>query len=281
MTAKGLTMRTFVLAAATAIALATAACGTSNKATPKTGTTATGATAAATSSDAPADFLHDGFAPFETPVKGGRLKTVANVESDTWNGLSYFAGQWSLFYLMARGLYGYPNTVEEPEASTVRAELAEDLPTISDDGLTYTVKLRSGLRFSNGQPVTAADVKATFEYMLDPNIKPGTGGPAGSGYYNVIVGVDAFATAMHDSHGASASTISGIVAVDELTTEFHLTQADGSFLRALAMAWAFIRPASTRHTILLLATAVRRALQALVPPRGQDGHDRSRAELGR
>ena len=143
-------MRTFVLAAATAIVLATAACGKSNKATQQIGPTGSGATSASASSDAPADFLHDGFAPFETPVKGGRLKAVADVEPDTWNGLSYFGAQWSLFYLMARGLYGYPNTVEEPDASKVRAELAEDLPTISEDGLTYKVRLRSGLRFPAG-----------------------------------------------------------------------------------------------------------------------------------
>ena len=171
------------------------------------------------------------------------------MEGDTWNGLSYYPGQWSLYYLMARGLYGYPNTVEEPSASTIRPELAEELPTVSSDGLTYTVKLRSGLRFPDGQPVTAADVKATFEYMLDPNLAPGTGGPGPAGYYNVIVGVDAFTKAMHDSQGRSASTISGITAVDELTTTFRLIEPDGSFLRALAMAWAFIRPVSTPHAI--------------------------------
>ena len=125
---------------------------------------------------------------------------------------------------MARGLYGYPNTVEEPDTSTVRPELAEDLPTISGDGLTYTVRLRSGLRFPDGQPVTAADVKATFEYMLDPNLAPASGGPAASGYYNVIVGVDAFSKAMLDSHGRSASTISGITAVDDLPGSPRLFQ---------------------------------------------------------
>ena len=65
----------------------------------------------------------------------------------------------------------------------------------------------------------------------------------------MIVGVDAFTKAMHDSQGRSASTISGITAVDELTTTFRLSEPDGSFLRALAMAWAFIRPVSTPHAI--------------------------------
>ena len=50
---------------------------------------------------------------------------------------------------------------------------------------------------------------------------------------------------MTDSKGKDNPGISGIKAVDDLTTEFTLTEADGSFPRALAMGWAFIRPAKS------------------------------------
>ena len=35
--------------------------------------------------------------------------------------------------------------------------------TMSPDGLTYTFKLRPGLKFHNGDPVTTEDVKFSFE----------------------------------------------------------------------------------------------------------------------
>ncbi len=50
--------------------------------------------------------------------------------------------------------------------------LAEELPTtenggISDDGLTYTIKIRSGLTWSDGEPITAHDVAFTYNTILD------------------------------------------------------------------------------------------------------------------
>jgi peptide/nickel transport system substrate-binding protein len=95
--------------------------------------------------------------------------------------------------------------------------------------------------------VTAKDVKATYEYILDPNIQCATGGPPSSGYYSGIVGVSDYSDVMTSSNGKKNPGISGIKAVDELTTEFTLVEADGSFPRALAMAWGFIIPASTPH----------------------------------
>jgi len=40
--------------------------------------------------------------------------------------------------------------------------------TISPDKLTYTFDLRRGVRFQNGQPFTSADVKYSFDYVLNP-----------------------------------------------------------------------------------------------------------------
>ena len=106
------------------------------------------------------DFLDGGFPAKETPVKGGRLTIAYDSNIDCWNGLSYYGISWSYFYFMARGLYGYPNTVEQPATDTIQPEIAADMPTISADGLTYTVKLRQGIKFPDGSPVTAKDVKA-------------------------------------------------------------------------------------------------------------------------
>ncbi|WP_211360166.1 ABC transporter substrate-binding protein [Actinocorallia herbida] len=45
--------------------------------------------------------------------------------------------------------------------------LATDLPEVSDDGLTYTFKLREGVSFSDGAPFTAADVVFTYDTITD------------------------------------------------------------------------------------------------------------------
>ena len=225
-----------------AVAAVVAACGSSSSSS-STADTGGGATTAA----AGGDYLNGGFSAAVTPTKGGTLKMAMNDNIDCWNGLSYYGISWSVFYFMARGLYGYPDTVVAPATNEMQPDLAADMPTVSADGLTYSVKLRSGLTFPDGSPVTAKDVKATYEYILDPNIQCATGGPPSSGYYSGIVGVTEYSDAMTSSKGKKNPGISGIKAVDELTTEFTLVEADGSFPRALAMAWGFIIPASTPH----------------------------------
>ncbi len=44
--------------------------------------------------------------------------------------------------------------------------------TVSDDGLTYTFKLKSGLKFASGNPVTAADVAWSFERAVKLDKSP-------------------------------------------------------------------------------------------------------------
>ncbi|MCR4404266.1 MAG: ABC transporter substrate-binding protein [Candidatus Acetothermia bacterium] len=48
--------------------------------------------------------------------------------------------------------------------------LAESLPQVTEtaDGAEYTFRLRRGVQFHNGAPLTAADVKYTFDTLRDP-----------------------------------------------------------------------------------------------------------------
>lgn len=236
--------RVVMAVALTTLALVVAACGSRDESSPNAIVTATAITGAAAPT-VDGDQLAGGFPAKEAPTKGGMLTMAMDEDIDCWNGLSYYGSSWSVFAFMARGLYGYPNTVVAPATDDLQPELAADMPTISGDGLTYTVTLREGLTFPDGSPVTAKDVKATFERILDPAIQCATGGPPASGYYAGLVGMAEYTEAMATASGARDSGISGIRVVSELTTSFTLTEADGSFPRALAMPWAFITPAST------------------------------------
>ncbi|MEU9254109.1 ABC transporter substrate-binding protein [Streptomyces sp. NPDC048270] len=49
----------------------------------------------------------------------------------------------------------------------LKPALAQSLPEVSADGLTYTYKLRQGVKFSDGAPFSAEDVVFTYRTILD------------------------------------------------------------------------------------------------------------------
>ena len=62
------------------------------------------------------------------------------------------------------------------DASGQAVPLLAESYGMSPDGLTYTFKLRRGVKFHTGQTMTAADVKYSYDYLRDPkNGSPGAG----------------------------------------------------------------------------------------------------------
>jgi peptide/nickel transport system substrate-binding protein len=57
----------------------------------------------------------------------------------------------------------------DPDTNQLVPELAERWES-SDDGLTWRFFLRNGVRFHDGRPLTAADVKFTFDRLFDPSV---------------------------------------------------------------------------------------------------------------
>lgn len=95
---------------------------------------------------------------------------------------------------------------EEAEEGVV-GRVAEDW-TISEDGLTYTFNLKKGIKFHNGDELTASDVVYSMDRLLT----------IGEGYAYIFTNyVDPGTT----------------VAVDDYTVEFHLKQAYGPFINSL------------------------------------------------
>jgi peptide/nickel transport system substrate-binding protein len=67
--------------------------------------------------------------------------------------------------------YSYLVRLDLNDTSKVVGDLAESW-TVSDDGLTYTFKLKPGLKFASGNPVTAEDVAYSFERVVKLDKSP-------------------------------------------------------------------------------------------------------------
>ena len=76
--------------------------------------------------------------------------------------------------------------MRDPQTLDLQPLLAESWH-ISDDGLTIGFKLRRGVTFSDGQPLTSADLTFTFELINDPQIDA----PRARSYYDKIDSVTA------------------------------------------------------------------------------------------
>ncbi len=91
--------------------------------------------------------------------------------------------------------------------------LAEEY-SISDDGLVFYYKLRDDIVFHDGEPVTTADVKFTFEWMSHPDY---TGVRADN--WQALVGFEEFQSGETDD-------LEGIKIINDQEIEFHFATVD-------------------------------------------------------
>lgn len=105
---------------------------------------------------------------------------------------------------------------------------AKDVPTVSDDKLTYTINLRDDLEWSNGDKVTADD----FVYGWQKAVNPDTG----SEYSGLFAGIK---NATEIIEGKLPETDLGIKAVDETTIEVTMERPVPYFESLLAFPTFF------------------------------------------
>ncbi|HEX3954396.1 MAG TPA: ABC transporter substrate-binding protein [Stellaceae bacterium] len=104
----------------------------------------------------------------------------------------------------------------DPASPDMVCDLCTEMPTPTDNNTTYTFKIRTGVKFHDGSPLTAEDIVASWRKIIFP--PPGVVSPRQSNFMMV------------DS----------ITAPDPTTVVFHLKFATDAFIPALADPYAFI-----------------------------------------
>jgi peptide/nickel transport system substrate-binding protein len=137
----------------------------------------------------------------EGPRKGGTLHFARDSEPATLNPIGANDNA-SIFALVQI----FDTLVESTHAPTPQPAIAESWD-VSDNGLTWTFKLRNA-RFSNGDPVTAEDVKFSIDRFANPEV---------NSFYAGFGGM-----------------IESTEIVDDSTFRVHLNRVDGAFLDYLS-----------------------------------------------
>ncbi|MDR1236941.1 MAG: ABC transporter substrate-binding protein, partial [Propionibacteriaceae bacterium] len=148
-------------------------------------------------------------------TSAGSTDTIIRIAAET-GPASLDTNTWQPFGAQIGYLYGGTLTLPGWGDAGGKMELAESI-TESDDRLTWTIKLKSGLKFSDGSALTANDVVATFERL---QLGPMT--------WTVKF--------LQDSEA--------ITATDELTTEVKLSRPHTDFVKQVAEPYALIFPAA-------------------------------------
>src|SRR5438034_2617888 len=142
-------------------------------------------------------------------IEGGSLTVATFAPTSLDPHFSSFVQDVSLERMLWRGLYGL-----DP-SGTPRPMMAREPADISEDGRIYTVRLREGLRWSDGNDLTAADFVAGILRACNPE----NAAPFESLLSN-LTGCDEHFTAGVYNSGLEDRI--GVRTLDDLTVEFQL-----------------------------------------------------------
>src|SRR5437879_1517492 len=150
----------------------------------------------------------------ETPRRGGILLAAIGADAPSLD-----PHQESTFATlqMVAPLYSTLIQIDPLSYPKIIGDAASEW-TISPDGLTYTFKIRQGIKFHDGSPLTAVDVKATYDKLVFP--------PEG----------------VRSVRKNAYATITSIETPDPNTVVFKLRYASASLLDNLASPWNVIYP---------------------------------------
>ncbi|NUR84221.1 MAG: ABC transporter substrate-binding protein [Nonomuraea sp.] len=195
------------------------------------------------------------------PVAGGTLRFVGAGDVDHLDPTSaYYTVTSGLMRAYARQLFTFGNVKagdDVTKAFVPQADIATEVPTqanggLSADGLTYTIKMRTGVMWDTQPPreVTAADMVRGMKRICNP--VAGSGAP---GYYtSTIKGMNEYCGAYQKAFEKTKPTakaladfqnshdISGLQAKDDKTIVITLIQPASDFLNIMSLNFASPAP---------------------------------------
>ena len=161
----------------------------------------------------------------DAALRGGTLRVAV---SNPWafgvdiDPAAYRTWAWELARCcLLRTLYSYNGRPAEDGGAEVRPDLAQGMPQISSDGLTWTFRLKEGLRYAppfDDTSIVAEDIVRGLERQARAGPRSPSG-DYGSLYYSTILGFD--------DYPEEADSIVGLGTPDDHTLVVRLTENTG------------------------------------------------------
>lgn len=152
---------------------------------------------------------------------GGKYPTLDPVKLD------FGPAETELFRCcLLRTLVNYHGATTEDGGAVLRPDLATELPRVADDGLTYTFRLKSGVRYAppyDDVTIKAQDIVRAIEYTLQG------AGPYLASSFLPIEGAQ-------DFRAGKAGRVSGLETPDDRTLVIHLTERVGDLSERFSLA---------------------------------------------
>ena len=165
---------------------------------------------------------------------GGSITISESAQPDALDpALSNTVNGWEAMWLVYTPLLTYRHA-EGQRGTELIPGLAEKLPEISADGMTYRLRLREGLTYSDGKAVKASDFEHTVKRLLEL-------GSAATGFFAGVRGAAEYAKQPEPD-----GDIAGIETDDaNRSITIELTAPDGTFSNVLATLYTGVVPGNT------------------------------------
>jgi peptide/nickel transport system substrate-binding protein len=144
---------------------------------------------------------------------GGTLSFASSSTPDSMDpGNEYYAWTINFSRLYATPLLTYKSATGAA-GTTMVPGIATGLGQVSPDGLTWTYHIKKGLKYEDGSPVVAADVKYAVERTYDRGVLPN-----GPSYFPNLLADPKYPGPYKDPKG----TLTSVTTPDPYTIQFHL-----------------------------------------------------------
>ncbi len=170
--------------------------------------------------------------PSGAPKPGGLVRMAAYADTKDWDPLGSASTSSVISYSQ---LYNQLVQFDTTNTNEVVPDLAESW-SLNEDGTVYTFRIRDGVQWNDGMPLTIDDVLHTFMRYGNPCNSRGRSGLWRT--YTIPIEVA-------DRDGGDCTPTNGDEAmriIDPQTIEFNLAFASGAFIKFLAIDYVKILP---------------------------------------